>query len=318
VNLPTALCIAGPTAAGKTALAIDIAARLPVEIISVDSAMVYRGLDIGTAKPSQDVQATVPHHLIDIREPQQSYSAGAFRRDALALIENIHAAGRLPLLVGGTLLYFRALLQGLAPLPDADPQLRAALDARAEVEGWPALHDELAKVDPQAAARIASTDRQRIQRALEVYAIAGRPISELQAENPPAPGIHFLRFALVSTSREALYARIAERFDQMLETGLVHEVQQLRKLPGIHADLPAMRAVGYRQLWAHLEGACTLAEARTRAITATRRYAKRQLTWLRSDPGFRQLEPGGGAPAEEVMRQLTLAGALDALSRSSG
>lgn len=318
MNLPTVLCIAGPTAAGKTALALDIAARVPVEIISVDSAMVYRGLDIGTAKPSQDVMATVPHHLIDIRDPQQSYSAGAFRRDALALIESIHAAGRLPLLVGGTLLYFRALLQGLAPLPDADPELRAALDARAEVEGWPALHGELAQVDPQAAARIASTDRQRIQRALEVHAIAGRPISELQRENPPAPGIHFLRFALVTKSRAALYARIAERFDQMLDTGLVDEVQKLRALPGIHADLPAMRAVGYRQLWAHLDGACTLAEARARAITATRRYAKRQLTWLRSDPGFRQLEPGGGAPADEVMRQLTLAGALDALCGSSG
>lgn len=318
MSLPIALCIAGPTAAGKTALALDIAERVPVEIISVDSAMVYRGLDIGTAKPSRQVLAAVPHHLIDIREPQEGYSAGEFRRDALALIEQIHTAGRLPLLVGGTLLYFRALMRGLAPLPAADPDLRAALDARGEDEGWPALHAELAKVDPAAAARIAPTDRQRIQRALEVHAITGRPISELQRENPPAPEIQFQRFAVLTMSREALYARIAERFDQMLDQGLVEEVRALRALPGMRAGLPATRAVGYRQLWEYLDGACTLAEARARAITATRRYAKRQLTWLRSDTGFTRLDQGRAATADEVVRQLSLAGALDAISGSSG
>lgn len=280
--------------------------------------MVYRGLDIGTAKPSRQVLASVPHHLIDIREPQASYSAGEFRRDALALITRIHAAGRLPLLVGGTLLYFRALLRGLAPLPAAAPALRALLDARGEAEGWPALHAELAKVDPDAAARIAPTDRQRIQRALEVHAITGRPISELQRENPPAPGIRFLCFALLPMNREALYAHIAERFDRMLEQGLLDEVRALRALPGMRAGLPAMRAVGYRQLWAHLDGACTLAEARDGAITATRRYAKRQLTWLRSESQFQRLEQGPAAAPDAVLRQPSLAGALDAISGSSG
>jgi tRNA dimethylallyltransferase len=318
VNEPTVLCIAGPTAVGKTALALDVAKRLPVEIISVDSAMVYRGLDIGTAKPSRDVLDRFPHHLIDIRDPQQAYSAGEFRRDALALIERIQAAGRLPLLVGGSLLYFRALMRGLAPLPRADPELRSALDARGAAEGWPALHGELAAVDPQAAARIAPTDRQRIQRALEVHTIAGRPISELQRENPPAPEIRFLCFALLTVSRAELYARIAERFDRMLEQGLVEEVRTLRALPGMRADLPAMRAVGYRQLWEHLDGACTLEEARGRAVTATRRYAKRQLTWLRSDAAFRRLAQGSAATADELVRQLSVAGALDALCGSSG
>lgn len=316
---PTALCIAGPTAAGKTALALALAERVPAEIISVDSAMVYRGLDIGTAKPSREVLAQVPHHLIDIRDPQQSYSAGEFRDDALALIGQIQAAGRLPLLVGGTLLYFRALMRGLAALPTADPGLRAALDARGETEGWPALHAELAEVDPHAAARIAPTDRQRIQRALEVHAITGRPISELQRLNPPAPQIRFVGFALLTMNREALYARIAERFDQMLDRGLLEEVRALRALPGMHAGLPAARAVGYRQLWAHLDGACTLAEARARAITATRRYAKRQLTWLRAESGFQRLEEQGPPAAlDAVRRQLAGTGALDALSGSSG
>lgn len=318
MNWPTALCIAGPTAAGKTSLALAIAEQVPVEIISVDSAMVYRGLDIGTAKPSRRVLAAVPHHLVDIREPQASYSAGEFRRDALALIERIHAAGRLPLLVGGTLLYFRSLLRGLAPLPGADPELRAALDARGAVEGWPALHAELAAVDPDAAAKIAPTDRQRIQRALEVHAITGRPISQLQRENAPAPEIRFQCLALLNMSREALYARIAERFDRMLEQGLVEEVRGLQALPGMRAGLPAMRAVGYRQLWEHLEGACTLAEARARAITATRRYAKRQLTWLRSETGFRRLDDAPAATADAVVGQLLRAGALDAISGSSG
>ena len=298
-------------------MALDLAALVPAEIISVDSAMVYRGLDIGTAKPSRGMRDSVPHHLIDIRGPQDRYSAGEFRRDALALIEQIHAAGRLPLLVGGTLLYFRVLMHGLAPLPGADPGLRAALDARGETEGWPALHAELARVDPDAAARIASTDRQRIQRALEVHATTGRRISELQRDNPPPPAVHFLPFALLQNDRAQLHATIAERFDRMLAAGLVDEVRALRARPGMHADLPAMRAVGYRQIWAYLAGDCTLAEARDKAIIATRRYAKRQLTWLRSEPEFQRLEKDAGAAAY-LVGQLSQAGALDALSGSRG
>lgn len=311
-----ALCITGPTAAGKTALALEIARRVPVEIISVDSAMVYRGLDIGTAKPDRAVLDAVPHHLIDIRDPEESYSAGAFRRDALDLIEGISAAGRLPLLAGGTLLYFRALMRGLAPLPGANPAWRAALDARAEREGWPSLHAELARVDPAAARRIAPTDRQRIQRALEVHAATGQRISELQRENPPPPDIRFLAFALLGVQREVLYERIAERFDQMLAAGLLDEVRRLKERPAMRAELPAMRAVGYRQLWAHLDGDCTLAEARDRAITATRRYAKRQLTWLGAEPGYQRLDETGTA-AGTVLDCLSRAGALDALCGSS-
>lgn len=314
---PVAVCIAGPTAVGKTALALELAQRWPAEIISVDSAMVYRGLDIGTAKPSRDVLDRVPHRLVDIREPEDRYSAGEFRRDALALIAEIQAAGRLPLLVGGTLLYFRALTHGLAPLPGADPALRAALDARGEAEGWPALHAELAQIDPRAAERIAPTDRQRIQRALEVHAMTGHSISELQRENLPPPDVDFFQFALLTVDRAQLHARIAERFDRMLAKGLVDEVRALRARPGMHRDLPAMRAVGYRQIWAHLDGECTLDEARDKAITATRRYAKRQLTWLRSEQGFQQIFHAPDA-VDKVIRILSRTGDLDAISGSRG
>jgi len=315
VTRPTVLCIAGPTAAGKTNLALEIAARYPVEIISVDSAMVYRGLDIGTAKPSIDERRRVRHHLIDIREPEERYSAGNFRQDALALIRQIQARGCLPLLVGGTLLYFRALMQGLAELPPGDPKIRSALDARAETEGWPALHAELKLVDPVAAAKIAPTDRQRIQRALEVHAISGRPISDMQRDNPPPPAIDFLAFAFVPVEREILYRRIEARFDQMLRDGLLNEVRGLLARPGMRADLPALRAVGYRQLAEHLAGECGLDDARQQALTATRRYAKRQLTWLRAEPRFQWL--GAGAAAE-VDKALSRRGQLDALSGSTG
>lgn len=311
----TALCIAGPTAAGKTELALDIASRHRAEIISVDSAMVYRGLDIGTAKPSPAMRAGVPHHLIDIRDPHEMYSAGEFRRDAIGLIERIQAAGRLPILVGGTLLYFRALMRGLAPLPGADEKIRAQLDARAAAEGWPALHAELARVDPEAAARIRPADRQRIQRALEVHAISGQPISKLQVQNLSPPDVRFLSFAVLTADRQALYRSIEDRFDDMLAAGLLDEVRRLRALPGMHRDLPAARAVGYRQLWAHLDGHCGLEEARLRAITATRRYAKRQLTWLRSESAFEGLGPGASA---ELDRALSQAGDFDAKIGTSG
>jgi tRNA dimethylallyltransferase len=317
VSLPTAVCIAGPTATGKTALALHLADRLPAEIISVDSAMVYRGLDIGTAKPSPDVRRSVPHHLIDIRDPWQSYSAGAFARDALALIEAIHAAGRVPLLVGGTLLYFRSLMRGLAPLPAADPGVRARLDARAAAEGWPALHAELARVDPDAAGRIAPNDRQRIQRALEVHALTGRPISTWQREPAVTPQVDFTCIALLLSDRGALHARIAERFDEMLAQGLLDEVRSLRALPGMHGDLPSMRSVGYRQFWRYLDAACTLDEATRDAVTATRRYAKRQLTWLRSEPEFLPVDAHGPRLANRVLNRLGAAGILDAISKAS-
>lgn len=314
MSLPTAVCIAGPTAAGKTDLALALAREFPAEIISVDSAQVYRGLDIGTAKPSAQVRATVPHHLIDIRDPQQSYSAGAFREDALALIESISAAGRVPLLVGGTMLYFRALMQGLAPLPPADPAVRAELDARGAGEGWPALHAELAKVDPDAARRIAPADRQRIQRALEVFAISGRSLTDWQQTKGERAHLHFCSLALMPVDRSILHERIARRFQAMMRAGLLDEVARLRALPDMHAALPAARAVGYRQLWQHLDGLCSLEDAETDAITATRRYAKRQLTWLRSEPEFEPLDAEQPELRQAALRLVKDAGTLDAIS----
>ncbi len=277
------VCITGPTACGKTDLALALAERLPLEIVSMDSAMVYRGLDIGTAKPPVEVRAAVPHHLIDIVEPTESYSAGRFARDAASLIAAINARGRLPLLVGGTLLYLRALRDGLAMLPRADRRVRDELNRDAATHGWDALHDRLRSVDPEAAARIAPSDRQRIQRALEVYALTGRPITALQREGAAAPRPNILALALVPESRTDLAVRIERRFDAMVEGGLVGEVEVLRARGDLTRDMPAMRAVGYRQVWAYLDGAYTWSEARLKAVVATRQYAKRQLTWLRGD-----------------------------------
>jgi tRNA dimethylallyltransferase len=310
---PPVICLMGPTATGKTALALTLARRFPVTIVSVDSAMVYRGLDIGTGKPDLPTRAAVPHALIDIRDPREPYSAGDFARDAPAAIAAARDAGRVPLLVGGTHLYFRSLAAGLAPLPPADPGVRAAIDAEAAARGWPALHAELAARDPVAAARIGANDRQRIQRALEVLRLTGRPLATHWADGPRAEPGAFRRFALLPPDRGALHARIAARFDAMLAAGLVGEVAALRDLPGIHADLPALRAVGYRQLWAHVQGARPLAAAREQAIAATRQLARRQLTWLRSEPDLVALEAGGRAT------EATLAAALaDALSGPSG
>jgi tRNA dimethylallyltransferase len=280
---PDAVCIMGPTCTGKTALALDLAQRFPIEIISVDSALVYRGMAIGTSKPSAAELAAVPHHLIDICDPAEPYSAGRFRRDALRCIDEIRGRGRVPLLVGGTMLYFRALTHGLAPLPEASPVVRAGIDARARELGWPALHAELAALDPAAAARIRPLDAQRIQRALEVLELTGKRMSDLQRLAEPA-AVTLARFALMPVEREQLYERINARFDSMIAAGLLDEVQRLRARGDLHGDLPSLRAVGYRQLWQHLEGASTLDEAIDTARRATRNLAKRQLTWLRADP----------------------------------
>jgi tRNA dimethylallyltransferase len=278
------VCITGPTACGKTDLALELAKRVPLEVVSMDSAMVYRGLDIGTAKPSAATRAAVPHHLIDILEPTESYSAGRFAEDAGHAIADIRARGRLPLLVGGTLLYLRALRDGLSTLPRADRAIRAELDAEAAERGWDALHERLRRLDPAAAERIAPSDRQRIQRALEVHALTGRPITELQraGRRPHAPRI--LAIALVPEDRANLSARIEQRFDAMVAQGFVAEVDRLRARGYLSANLSSIRAVGYRQLWSYLEGAYDWNEARAKAIVATRQYAKRQLTWLRGDP----------------------------------
>jgi tRNA dimethylallyltransferase len=282
---PDAVCLMGPTCTGKTALALQLARRFPLEIVSVDSALVYRGMDIGTSKPSAAELAAVPHHLVDICDPTDPYSAGRFLRDALQCIDAIRRRGRVPLLVGGTMLYFRALTHGLAPLPAADPQVRAALDLVAQSAGWPALHAELAARDPLAASRIQPADGQRIQRALEVLQITGERLSDLQQQSQP-PALRLARFALMPVSRPVLYARINARFDQMVASGLVDEVRALHARGDLDPDLPSLRAVGYRQLWQHLAGECSLEDAVAAAQQATRNLAKRQLTWLRSDPAI--------------------------------
>lgn len=276
--------VMGPTGAGKTDLAIALARRLPVEIVSVDSAMVYRGLDIGTGKPDAAMLAQFPHHLVDILDPAQAYSAGQFVRDARRVIDAIHARGRVPLLVGGTMLYFRALRRGLAELPEADPGVRAAIDAEAVQHGWPAMHAELAQIDARAAARIQPNDGQRIQRALEVFRISGKTLSEFHAATAaPDPQLNFIAYAWSPSDRERLYAAIANRFQAMLQAGLLQEVQRLHERDDLHSRLPAIRSVGYRQLWAFLDGEVSLEAAIANAILATRHLARRQLVWLRAD-----------------------------------
>jgi len=284
--------LTGPTGAGKTDWALGLAESAPVEIVSVDSALVYRGLDIGTAKPARELRARVPHHLIDLCEPTESYSAGRFVADALGSIRDIHARGRVPLLVGGTMLYLRSLLHGLAALPQADPLLRSQLDARAAKHGWPALHAELAALDPQAAARIAPADSQRIQRALEVCYMTGQPISQLQrATTSPLAGRQLRYWILAPRSRAVLHERIARRFDDMMAAGFLDEVIGLRRSKELSARHPSMRAVGYRQLWAHLDGQYALEEGVQRAIAATRQLAKRQLTWIRGEALGEWIDP---------------------------
>jgi tRNA dimethylallyltransferase len=284
--------LTGPTGTGKSDWAVAAAERYPVEIVSVDSAMVYRGLDLGTAKPPRALRQRIPHHLIDICEASESYSAGRFVADATARIIEIHGRGHIPLLVGGTFLYLRALVSGLARLPQASVGLRRELDERAARSGWPALHAELARLDPEAAARIHPNDPQRIQRALEVCLTTGVAISELQRTSPSARAPYRLRrWALVPADRPALHARLEERFNAMMGAGFLAEVESLYRRGDLRADLPAMRAVGYRQLWAHLAGAFSLAEAVKRAIAATRQLAKRQLTWIRADATLERIDP---------------------------
>ena len=275
----------GPTASGKTPLAVKLAAAFPVEIISVDSAMVYRGMDIGTAKPDADTLKIAPHRLIDIVDPSEPYSAGRFRADALREIQAIIAQNKIPLLVGGTMLYFRVLQQGIAALPTADASIRADLSARAAKSSWPSLHAELAKIDPVAALKINPNDSQRIQRALEVFHLSGKTISTWQAEETnPLADYRVINLAIAPTSRADLHARIALRFQQMLDLGFIDEVQQLHARGDLSPSLPSMRSVGYRQAWEYLSGRLTYDEMRDKAVAATRQLAKRQLTWLRSWP----------------------------------
>ena len=302
--MPPVWVLTGPTGTGKTEWAIRAAEQVPVEIVSVDSALVYRGLDIGTAKPSRELRERVPHHLIDICDPTESYSAGRFVEDALKCIAEIHARGRVPLLVGGTMLYLRALVHGIAPLPQASAELRREIDERAAREGWAAMHRELARLDPETAARVHPNDPQRIQRALEVRYATGRPISELQrSTRSPLGNVELLRWALVPTDRAALHDRLERRFHEMMRQGFLEEVRALHARGDLTARHPAIRAVGYRQLWAHLEGAYPLDEAVQRGIAATRQLAKRQLTWIRSDPGWRHLDPWQGDAFENWRSQ---------------
>ncbi|MCX8086004.1 MAG: tRNA (adenosine(37)-N6)-dimethylallyltransferase MiaA [Rhodocyclaceae bacterium] len=283
MNRPPALALIGPTASGKTELALKIAERFPVEIVSLDSAQVFIDMDIGTAKPDRATLARHPHHLIDLITPEESYSAARFRADALRVMAEITARGRVPLLVGGTMLYYKALVEGLAELPAANADLRAEIDAQARLQGWPALHAELARLDPATAARLSPNDSQRIQRALEIVRLTGQPLGELierqaRAELP----YRLLTLALVAPDRSMLHARIAQRFRVMLAAGLVAEVEALRAKYRLSAELPAMRCVGYRQVWEMLEGRLPAAELAERGIYATRQFAKRQLTWLRA------------------------------------
>ncbi len=280
-----AILLMGPTGAGKTELAVELVARLPLEIVSVDSAMVYRGMDIGTAKPSLELRQRAPHHLVDILDPAERYSAGRFLADARAAMTDIRSRGRVPLLVGGTMLYFRALQSGLAAMPVADPLLRRQIDARAAVEGWPALHAELSRQDPEAARRIAPNDRQRIQRALEVISLTGTTLSDRRREDlKGASRPQDLKLVLAPADRQAQAGRIARRFARMMELGLLDEVRRLHERGDLDTDLPAIRAVGYRQLWDHLEDRTSLELAVSRAVVATRQLARRQLTWLRAEP----------------------------------
>ena len=285
-----AIFLLGPTASGKTAVALELAGRIPIEVVSVDSAQVYRGMDVGTAKPTREERARVPHHLIDILEPTGAYSAGRFRDDALRLLTEIAARGATPVLAGGTMLYFSALVRGLADLPSAQPVIRAQLDEEAARQGWPAMHAELAQVDAKTAARLKPTDAQRIQRALEVYRHTGKPLSAFHAHTEAKLPFETLRISLEPSERAVLHERIAMRFRAMLANGLVDELQGLRARHALHENLPSMRAVGYRQAWETLEGTAPADTLEARGIAATRQLAKRQLTWLRTMEGLERYD----------------------------
>ena len=320
--LPPAIFLMGPTAAGKTDLAIELTKVLPCELISVDSALVYRGMDIGTAKPSKALLDKFPHRLIDILDPSQSYSAADFRNDALSAMAEITARGKIPLLVGGTMLYFKALLEGLADMPAADPAVRAQLEAEAASKGWQALHDELAAIDPVSAARIHPNDPQRLSRALEVYRVSGlsmtahREQQSAQSTEAAASGGHQLPYtvanlAIAPVDRKVLHDRIAQRFTQMLDQGFVEEVVALRSRGDLHSNMPSIRAVGYRQVWDHLDGKLTRDEMQERGIIATRQLAKRQFTWLRSWENLHWLD---SLACDNLPRALKYLGSVSILS----
>lgn len=309
--LPVILLM-GPTASGKSAAASALAARWPVEIINVDSATIYRGMDIGTAKPDAAERGRLRHHLLDIRDPAETYSAAEFRHDALGLIDAIHARRHLPVLAGGTMMYFHILQAGLAHLPQADPILRGQLEQRARHEGWPALHAWLAQLDPVTAQRLAPNDSQRIQRALEVCLRAGRPMSQLLADhaampNPNPTTWQPIAISLEPSDRLALHQRIEQRFDQMLDHGLVTEVAALAQRADLHPGLPSIRCVGYRQVWSHVQGETSLAMARDQAVAATRQLAKRQLTWLRSRSDRHTIDCLGHRPEAQVIDSIQAA-----------
>lgn len=304
----TAVCLMGPTAVGKTDVAVGLCERFPLDIVSVDSALVYRGMNIGTAKPDAATLRRAPHRLIDIRDPEESYSAGDFVRDAQQAIAAICAAGRVPLLVGGTMMYFRALTEGIAELPPANADIRNAIDARAAKLGWPALHARLRVNDPTAADRINENDSQRIQRALEVFESSGRSLTDWQqvsSAKAPALDIEFIKIALQPPARKVLHERIEKRLDWMLAHGFLGEVETLMQRPGLSRDLPAMRSVGYRQIWAHLAGEYDLEEGRYRALVATRQLAKRQITWLKSESNVFSVDPLEGRRIDAISEHLS-------------
>ena len=295
-------CLAGPTASGKSASVLALAQRWPIEIINVDSATIYTGMDIGTAKPTPAEQAQTPQHLLDIRDPTESYSAAQFVQDTHELIEQIRARDRIPVLAGGTMMYFNALRQGLHALPQADPQIRAQIDEMAQQHGWPFVHETLKRLDPVTAERLSPNDRQRIQRMLEVCLITGQPYSSLIEQPGQRAGTDtFQIVSLEPSDRTQLHERIAQRFDQMLENGFVQEVQHLRERGDLNEDLPSIRCVGYRQLWQHLAGQDTLEQAREKGIAATRQLAKRQLTWLRSMPDRQTIDCLGAGVAAQIV-----------------
>lgn len=281
-NLSPAIALMGPTASGKTALAIELCQQLPCEIISVDSALIYRDMDIGTAKPSADELALAPHRLINIKDPAEVYSAADFRHDALQAMAEISAAGKIPLLVGGTMMYFKILLEGISPLPTANAEIRQQIELQAEQQGWQALHERLQQVDPVSAQRIHPNDPQRLTRALEVFFLTGKSLTELTKQKSPPLAYNLKQFAIAPQDRKVLHDRIAQRFDLMLSQGFENEVKKLFCRSDLHLDLPSIRAVGYRQMWEYLQGRYDHQEMRDRAIIATRQLAKRQLTWLRS------------------------------------
>lgn len=287
---PTAIFLMGPTASGKTALAAELHRHLPVDVISVDSALIYRGMDIGTAKPTAEELEATPHRLIDIRDPSEAYSAADFRKDALKEMEQIVANGRIPLLVGGTMLYFKALLEGLSPLPGADPDIRSKIEQQAKDKGWDALHQELQKIDPVAAARIHPNDPQRLTRALEVFYISGRSLTELTQVSGEVLPYNVYQFAIAPENRELLHQRIEQRFYNMIGAGFETEVRNLMQRSDLHTDLPSMRCVGYRQMWAYLSNEISYDDMLYRGICATRQLAKRQMTWLRGWPEISWLD----------------------------